>query len=520
MISFGLLIGFAFAATAALIPLVRRAAFRLKLVDSPDGHRKLHSRTIPLGGGVAILLGCLIATFGLSQFGKRLNPPIFFQPGEYLGLLLSVLILCAVGLADDRFGLRGRQKLFGQALACGVITASGLVIESVQVFGWHLELGLLAVPITFFWLLGAINSLNLIDGIDGLATTVGCILCLALGSMAYLMGHLDDSLMAMILAGSLLAFLCFNFPPASMFLGDTGSMLIGFVLGVLAIRSSLKGAATIALTAPTAVWAIPIFDTGMAILRRRLTGRSIYDTDRGHMHHCFLQHGYSGKGTLLWIGSLCAATAIGALISVYHHNEWLAVGSTFVVLGLLVVSRLFGHVEILMLGQRLKHLLLTLIPRPSLTTHRSVPSATLLQGHGQWDDLWGTLVEFADRFDLCAVQLNINLPIVHEHYHANWSRKQLPDRPQLWHTDIPLIRQSQTVGRLRITGQCAEGSACVLMGDLISGLKPFETLMLSLVEEHYVAAGVADLMAPEPQPNRLNSVESLANPALPPASAS
>lgn len=519
MISFGLLIGFAFVATLALIPLVRRGALRWRLVDEPDGNRKLHDRTVPLGGGIAILLGCLVAATALSLFGTRLNPPIYFQPAEYFGLLLASAILCGVGLADDRFGLRGRQKLFGQAVACMVITASGLVIERVQLFGWDLELGLLAVPLTFFWLLGAINSLNLIDGIDGLATTVGCILCLALGSMAYLTGHLNDALLAMILAGSLLAFLCFNFPPASMFLGDTGSMLIGFVLGVLAIRSSLKGAATIALTAPTAVWAIPIFDTGMAIVRRRLTGRSIYDTDRGHMHHCFMQRGYSGRSTLLWIGSLCAATAVGALISVSQRNEWLAVGSTVVVLGLLVVSRVFGHVEVLLLGRRLKHLLQTLIPRPNFRKFRSEPSATRLQGTGQWDDLWQTLVEFADRFDLSAVQLNINLPIVHEHYHANWSRKELPDGSQLWHTDIPLIRRQQTVGRLRITGRCAEGSACVLMGDLISGLKPFETLMLSLVDEHFAAAGLPAEETPAAPVDRRSVVPALRSTTLPPANA-
>ena len=489
MVSFGILIGLAFLVTAGIIPIVRRAAFRWHLVDEPDGQRKLHSRTIPLGGGIAILLGSLVSLSVLTLYGTRLVPPIFFQVSNYLGLLLAVLILCAVGIADDRFAIRGRQKLLGQTFACGVVIAAGLVIRHVHIFGWEFELGPLAVPFTLFWLLGAINALNLIDGIDGLATTVGCILCLALASMSYLTGHLDDALLALVLGGSLLAFLFYNFPPASMFLGDTGSMLIGFVLGVVAIRSSLKGPATVALAAPAAVWAIPIFDTGMAILRRRLTGRSIYETDRGHLHHCLLQRGYSGKKTLLWIGTLCALTAIGALISVAYQNEWLAVGSTALVIGVLVVSRLFGHIEIHLLGQRLKHLFLTLIPRPRFVGHRPQPLATRFQGNGQWDDLWKTLIEFADRFDLCAVRLNINLPALHEQYHANWSRQELPDAAQLWHTDIPLIRQNHTVGRLRITGRSADGSACVWMGELISGLKPFETLMLSLVDEHIAAAG-------------------------------
>lgn len=494
MLSFGIVVLCAFAVTAGIIPFVRRGATYCHLVDEPDGKRKLHAFATPLGGGIAILIGSVVTLTALTFYGGQLRHPLYFPSEDYLGLLLAVIILCAVGLVDDRWGLRGRQKLVGQIIACGVVVASGLVIRNVQIFGWNIDLGLLSVPLTLFWLLGAINSLNLIDGIDGLATTVGCILCLALASMAHLTGHPADAALAFALAGSLIGFLCYNFPPASIFLGDTGSMLIGFVLGVLAIRSGLKGPATIALTAPTAILAIPIFDTGMAILRRRLTGRSIYETDRGHLHHCLLQRGYSGKKTLLSIGALCAVTALGALVSISLQNEWMAVASTAAVLGLLVAMRLFGHVEVRLVGQRVKHLLLTLVPHPLRDGHRSQPLATRLQGHGQWDDLWETLVAFADRFDLSAVQLNIDLPVVHEHYHANWSRTALPETPQFWHTDIPLIHQDQTVGRLRISGRCSEGSACALMGELISGLKPFETLLLSLVDEH-----LAEPM-PEPLP--------------------
>lgn len=488
MSTLAILIGASFLATVGLTPLVRRGAFYFHLVDEPDGQRKLHATATPLGGGVAILLGSLLS-LGVLWLLRRPYVPFVgrFVPGDYVGLFLAVLVLAVVGLADDRFGLRGRQKLLGQMLACGVLTATGLVIRNVQLFDWNMELGLLAVPFTFFWLLGAINALNLIDGIDGLATTVGCILSLALACMAYLTGHPGDALLALLLAGSLLGFLCFNFPPASMFLGDTGSMLIGFVLGALAIRSSLKGPATIALAAPIAVLAIPILDTGMAILRRRLTGRSIYDTDRGHLHHCLLRRGFSGRKTLLWIGTLCAATAIGALVSVSQRNEWLAVGTILLVGGLLVITRLFGHVEVRLLGQRMKHLLLSLVPRLKRDNRSQEPVYARLQGNGQWDELWNTLTQFADRFDLNAVQLNINLPVIHEEYHASWKRKDAPETPQSWHTDIPLISHDHTVGRLRITGRSEDGSVCAWMGELIAGLKPFETLMLSLVEEHLSA---------------------------------
>jgi UDP-GlcNAc:undecaprenyl-phosphate GlcNAc-1-phosphate transferase len=228
----------------------------------------------------------------------------------------------------------------------------------------------------------------------------------------------------------------------------------------------------------------------MAILRRRLTGRSIYETDRGHLHHCLLRRGYSNRATLLWIGGLCACTAVGALVSVSQEREWVAIGSIALVAGLLVITRLFGHIEVRLLGQRIKHLLLSLIPRPRREAHRPEPLCTRLQGNGQWDELWTTLIEFANRFDLSAVQLNINLPVIHEEYHASWKRKESPDRRQFWHTDIPLVTQSQTVGRLRITGTSEAGSVCQWMGELIAGLKPFETMMLALVEEHLAEAGL------------------------------
>src|SRR5437868_2212657 len=151
----------------------------------------------------------------------------------------------------------------------------------------------MAVPVTLFLLLGAIGSLNLIDGMDGLLSTVGVLVSLAVAGMAVMGGHWLAACAAVALAGALLGFLRYNFPPATIFLGDSGSMLIGLVLGVLAIKSALKTPTTVALMAPAVLLTIPIFDTFAAILRRKLTGRSIYSTDRGHLHHCLLSRGLS-----------------------------------------------------------------------------------------------------------------------------------------------------------------------------------------------------------------------------------
>jgi UDP-GlcNAc:undecaprenyl-phosphate GlcNAc-1-phosphate transferase len=338
------------------------------------------------------------------------------------------------------------------------------------------------VPITLFWFVGAINAFNLLDGIDGLASSVGLILSLALAAMAWYLGHHAEALIALALAGSLLAFLIFNFPPASIFLGDAGSMLIGLLLGILAIRSSLKGPATVALAAPVAILAIPILDTGMAILRRRLTGRSIYETDRGHLHHCLMQRGFSGRTTLLWIVSLCVITAAGALLGVVQQSDALAVGTVVLVVCTLAVTGMFGLSECQLLGQRMKNFSTSLVSRPGTWPPQFIPRGTQLHGDQEWDELWQMLVEYAERFDLTSVWLNVNVPAVHEEYHAHWQRKGA-DEWQMWQVQIPLIHQGVTIGKLGLAGRGVSDAQLSWMSELIDGLNPFQTLLRDLLDQ-------------------------------------
>jgi UDP-GlcNAc:undecaprenyl-phosphate GlcNAc-1-phosphate transferase len=267
-------------------------------------------------------------------------------------------------------------------------------------------------------------------------------------------------------------------------------MLIGLLLGALAIRSSLKGPTTVALAAPAAIWAIPIFDVLMAILRRKLTGRSIYETDRGHLHHSLMKRGFSGRKTVAFIGLLCSLTALGATVSVAMNNELMAYVATIAVLALLIVTGFFGHRESLLLCQRVKHFAVSLIPLRGKRSPAAGQLQTRLEGTRRWDELWDMLTAFAQRFDLSAVQLNVNSPAIGEGFHASWQRKHRPDDSQLWQSDIPLIAGNITVGRLKIMGACAEGSVCTWMGDLIAGLKPFECQMLELLSD---ATGTPDV---------------------------
>ncbi len=354
MMTLGAILLVSFAASLILTPQVRRLATRYNLVDRPDGRRKIHARPTPVGGGIALLLSSCVALGAVLLFYPSAQAELAEGQGRsLLGLLLSVLVICGVGVLDDYGLLRGRHKLLGQIVATGIVMEFGVVVRQVQIFQWSLDLGLFAYPFTLLLLLGAINSLNLLDGMDGLLSSVGIIVLSAMSVMAILGGHMAPTLVAIALVGSLLGFLRYNYPPATIFLGDCGSMVIGLVTGVLAIQCSLKGTATAALAAPLATLTIPILDTTAAIIRRKLTGRSLYTSDRGHLHHCLLSRGLSARWVVLCISSLCLFTVIGSLASLALKNELVAILSALTVVVILVGVRVFGYTEFLLARQRL-----------------------------------------------------------------------------------------------------------------------------------------------------------------------
>jgi UDP-GlcNAc:undecaprenyl-phosphate GlcNAc-1-phosphate transferase len=435
-----------------LTPLARRWAARYGLVDRPDGHRKIHGRAVPVAGGLAILLSVVVAVGVALLIPSPVQNPLGEYVGQLLGLLLAALVICAVGIADDLRGLRGRHKLAGQLVAIGILLAFGVVVERIQLFGWLIELGPLAVPLTVFWLLGAMNSLNLIDGMDGFLSTVGLICTLALAVLAVMHEQWGAACTALALAGALLGFLHYNFPPASIFLGDSGSMLIGLVVGVVAIQSNLKAYATVALAAPVALLTIPIFDTTAAIIRRKLTGRSICCTDRGHLHHCLQRHGFSNRNILFLVAIFCLFTVAGTLASQVYQNELLALLSALAVVGALVATRLFGHAEFLLLKERLAAKVRALLrPRSAGQVHQQ---EVRLQGTADWNELWLRVTACADLLNLESICLDVNAPALHEGYHARWDRRpEDVSQTNVWRAQIPLLTRGIALGRLEIAGR-------------------------------------------------------------------
>jgi UDP-GlcNAc:undecaprenyl-phosphate GlcNAc-1-phosphate transferase len=445
-----LLFTFGLLCSLAITRICRGLAHRIGLVDRPDGRRKIHRREVPLVGGIAVCASTiLVVCIALSVPGPFAEQAAFAS-WELIGLLAGSAVICAIGVIDDYRSLRGCYKLLGQIAAVGIVILSGVQVEIITVFAWQVELGWLAIPFTTFWLLGAINSLNLLDGMDGLLGVVGTIVCLAFAAMAILTGQFVNACLALVLAGSLVGFLRYNYPPASVFLGDAGSMFVGLALGVLAIRCSLKGPATVALAAPVALLILPILDTAAAVVRRKLTGRSIFTTDRGHLHHCLLRGGLSQRKILLLVSGLCFLTVFGALGGTAYQNESLAILSALAVILILVTSGLFGCAEVVLIAKSCHDFAYSIVG--ASRNDRGIE--VRLQGSAKWGALWKQLIGCADRLNLRSLSLDVNAPAHHECYHARWSRPahKVGEELNCWSAVMLLTAWGQTIGRVAVTG--------------------------------------------------------------------
>lgn len=285
------------------------------------------------------------------------------------------------------------------------------------------------------------------------------------------------------LVGALLGFLVFNLPPARVYLGDTGSMMIGLVLGVMAVRASLKGPTSIALVAPVTIWTLPILDALMAILRRRLTGRSILVPDRAHLHHRLRERGYSSAKALLLIASLTAITTTGAVFSIVWSREWIAPLVALAVVVFLVINRLFGHSELALLARHFHSMLRMVVPFRD-TGGNGQEHRSRIQGTTEWDRLWESLLHYGRHCGFTSVQLSVNLPSLHEQFFARWELRESCQRHELYHVEVPLASAGLgPFGSLRVTGSLKDQSGFQWVAEVVEGLRPFELQIVELLNE-------------------------------------
>jgi len=325
-------------------PVVMNLAFRVGAVDDPkkdnDPERRMHSRPIPRMGGLAIFLGFLLSTL------------IFVDmTGQLRGMLLGAVVIVVLGIFDDIYDLRARFKFVVQIIAALIAVLSGNLIESLSnpnIFSANLywDLGWLAYPVTVIWIVAITNAVNLIDGLDGLACGVSTISSMTMLVIALVVSDGPVAVMMGALAGACIGFLPYNLNPAKIFMGDSGSTFLGYVLAVASIQGLFKFYTIISFAVPFLMLGLPIFDTCFAFIRRIAHGQSPMHADRGHVHHRLIDMGFSQKQAvavlyiisailglsavvlttvgavkaMLFLLALCAAGGVAARIFI-HNNE-------------------------------------------------------------------------------------------------------------------------------------------------------------------------------------------------------
>ena len=310
----------ALATSLVATPLARRLAIRLGAVDRPNP-RRINKTPVPRMGGIAIFAG-IAAAFAIQYLGTMyLGWPVVLVPSprmqvNYWMLVAAFVVIFATGLLDDKYSLRPLQKLAGQVLAAVIAVAGGLVIGDISnpLAADFIQLGWVAYPVTVVYLVAYVNIINLIDGLDGLAAGISAIASLTMFILSVWAGRLDSAALSIAVVGSSLGFLRYNFHPASIFMGDSGSLTLGFALGVSSLLSVTRFAGLTTIAVPLVISAVPILDTFSAIVRRTRAHVSVGHADRGHIHHRLMDEGYDQRQAVLlmygWTALLCVGSVL------------------------------------------------------------------------------------------------------------------------------------------------------------------------------------------------------------------
>lgn len=307
-----------------LTPLVKKFAIKIGATDKPD-ERKVHMKIMPRLGGLAIYISFIVGV-------------VIMQPDSSytLPIVAGSFIIVMTGMIDDIKTLSPKWKLLGQLIATAIIILGGIKVEYINLpFDGVLNLGLFSIPLTVLWIIGITNAINLIDGLDGLATGVSAIVLITITGLAIVNANVFVVIIGTIVLGGTLGFLVFNFHPAKIFMGDTGALFLGYIISVLSILG-FKNVTLFSLIVPVIILGVPISDTLFAIIRRIVSRRPLSAPDKSHLHHCLMNLGYSHRETVLVIYGMSAFFGLAAIVF-SKSTLW---GAVVILLMLLIVIEL------------------------------------------------------------------------------------------------------------------------------------------------------------------------------------
>lgn len=287
-------------------PVAKKLAHKFGAIDVPKDNRRVHSTPIPRMGGLAIFIGFIVSFLYFS--GMEMD--------KMIGISVAAALIVGSGIVDDIYHLSAKAKLIVQIIASLIIVAVGIRIQyftnpfdSDSLIWLHY----LSVPMTVFWIVGITNTVNLIDGLDGLAAGISMISSITLAFVAMVNGNVEIAMMTVAVSGACLGFLPYNFNPAKIFMGDAGSLFLGFILAVISIEGTLKSTTALAFAIPILALGLPIFDTTFAIVRRMINNRPIMEADKGHLHHRLLSIGMNQKRAVLTLYLISVLLGMSAI---------------------------------------------------------------------------------------------------------------------------------------------------------------------------------------------------------------
>jgi UDP-GlcNAc:undecaprenyl-phosphate GlcNAc-1-phosphate transferase len=326
-------------ASLFLTPVVRRLAQRFGWMDVPEDARRVHTAPVPRLGGVAVFASVMLALALLPFLNNLVTQELAGEWSGVVAVLASSTLVFLFGIYDDLAGANAKWKFIAQAAAAVLLYALGGRVEALTVpFVGSFQLPPVAgFLLTLVWVVGISNAFNLIDGLDGLATGASLFAALVMLGVSLVNGHPLVTVVSIALVGALIGFLRYNFNPASIFLGDSGSLFIGFLLASLSVTGSQKASTVVAVAIPLMAFALPVIDTGFTLARRFISGKPLFEGDREHIHHKLLERGWSQRKVAFTLYGVCALFGILALLFTSDSSQGKLTGLVLVITGAAVI---------------------------------------------------------------------------------------------------------------------------------------------------------------------------------------
>jgi len=483
--------------TLLATPRVRALGQRVRAFGK--GHDGREQPQIPRLGGVAIFLATLAVWGALLLIPNAVRDRFLSEWRTLATLLVPGTLVLLAGVYDDVAGATPRQKLLIEALAAGMVWWAGFRIVTLPFVGYRVHSPLFSLMLTMFWIIAVTNALNLIDGLDGLAAGIAFFVTVSVFVVSLIQGHHFVCILAITLAGALLGFLRFNFAPATIYLGDSGSLFLGFILASLAIHTSQKSSTLLAIVVPFVAFGLPLLDTSVTVVRRFLSGHPLFLADHDHIHHRLLQNKLALKVVILGLYALAALFSLGSLLIIQSTGSLVALvavlagaSAWFLTGGLRYeeLSELNVYVSRAMLSQRRVLANQILIRKAS----RQLEEATSLEG--SWQVLAGTL-EALD-FDGATCELS-QWPNGRAPSLSGWRRCGKESSEECWSVSIPLRAGEKALGELQLWRALSRDRLLFQFSSLLDTLiPPFEKQLKQCYEAQETK--LAEECSPRPSP--------------------